>query len=369
MITTGMAIVRRCGMYYFNGSGIKIIGGGEFVGENWAANGTIVEDCKIYQNSGSGIYAEGSDANAGYFARNDIYGSGRIGIRDRSHLGNTNDVNVFHANGTENPFNRSYVYYAPHDKRYISIQENNVNHTPPNLAVGENDGWWYVFGTGALGLGVHNFNWNAGTTYYIGGAIQFGYDNSIGPNQSVVHRGDYIEPDQFAGWNYGSNLLLGDFYKRILGPGVIATQAGFVSMKSGLTIDNESKLTGTVLHLGNTSEETLKYLTGALRVGGANDGGGNARTQFFKPGLHSKVEVWNGAGDNNFSILMNGSTAVIGNQLSGNMEVGTTGSTTTLKGTPIMTLPTHADEAAAVTAGLATGTIYKTSTGELRIKL
>lgn len=32
-------------------------------------------------------------------------------------------------------------------------------------------------------------------------------------------------------------------------------------------------------------------------------------------------------------------------------------------------IPTHADEAAAVTAGLATGTIYKTETGELRIKL
>jgi hypothetical protein len=35
----------------------------------------------------------------------------------------------------------------------------------------------------------------------------------------------------------------------------------------------------------------------------------------------------------------------------------------------ITSLPTHADEAAAVTAGLATDTIYKTATGELRIKL
>ena len=32
-------------------------------------------------------------------------------------------------------------------------------------------------------------------------------------------------------------------------------------------------------------------------------------------------------------------------------------------------LPTYANEAAAVTAGLPTGTIYKTSTGEIRIKL
>ncbi len=35
----------------------------------------------------------------------------------------------------------------------------------------------------------------------------------------------------------------------------------------------------------------------------------------------------------------------------------------------ITSLPTHADEAAATSAGLATDTIYKTSTGELRIKL
>lgn len=35
----------------------------------------------------------------------------------------------------------------------------------------------------------------------------------------------------------------------------------------------------------------------------------------------------------------------------------------------ISTLPTHADEAAAVTAGRATGDVYQTSTGELRIKL
>ena len=32
-------------------------------------------------------------------------------------------------------------------------------------------------------------------------------------------------------------------------------------------------------------------------------------------------------------------------------------------------LPVHADEAAAVIAALATGTVYQTATGELRIKL
>lgn len=37
--------------------------------------------------------------------------------------------------------------------------------------------------------------------------------------------------------------------------------------------------------------------------------------------------------------------------------------------TIISNLPTHADEAAAVVAGLATNTLYKTATGELRIKL
>jgi len=32
-------------------------------------------------------------------------------------------------------------------------------------------------------------------------------------------------------------------------------------------------------------------------------------------------------------------------------------------------LPTYADEAAAITGGLSTGDLYKTSTGEIRIKL
>lgn len=41
----------------------------------------------------------------------------------------------------------------------------------------------------------------------------------------------------------------------------------------------------------------------------------------------------------------------------------------TALGAVIANLPTHADEAAAVTASLATGTLYKTATGEVRIKL
>ena len=41
----------------------------------------------------------------------------------------------------------------------------------------------------------------------------------------------------------------------------------------------------------------------------------------------------------------------------------------TAAGAVIARLPTHADEAAAVTAGLATGTLYRTATGEVRIKL
>ena len=35
----------------------------------------------------------------------------------------------------------------------------------------------------------------------------------------------------------------------------------------------------------------------------------------------------------------------------------------------IFTLPTYADEAAAIIGGLATGKLYKTATGEVRIKL
>lgn len=47
----------------------------------------------------------------------------------------------------------------------------------------------------------------------------------------------------------------------------------------------------------------------------------------------------------------------------------TAGGLTVTAGNTKIATPTHADEAAAVTAGLAAGTVYKTATGELRIKL
>ena len=49
-----------------------------------------------------------------------------------------------------------------------------------------------------------------------------------------------------------------------------------------------------------------------------------------------------------------------------NINIGGGSGTCTVK---LANLPTHADEAAANTAGLAQDTVYKTSSGELRIKL
>lgn len=60
----------------------------------------------------------------------------------------------------------------------------------------------------------------------------------------------------------------------------------------------------------------------------------------------------------------------------GNMGIGTPTSEKlevngTIKATDInfTGLPTYADEAAATTGGLSTGDLYKTATGEIRIKL
>ena len=72
-----------------------------------------------------------------------------------------------------------------------------------------------------------------------------------------------------------------------------------------------------------------------------------------------------------FTILKNGNTAVGIN----NFEANDTGEKLQVNGTVkasqlnLTGLPVHADEAAAVVAGLATGDVYMTATGELRIKL
>jgi hypothetical protein len=75
----------------------------------------------------------------------------------------------------------------------------------------------------------------------------------------------------------------------------------------------------------------------------------------------SSIQMYAGGGLSSIDMLANGALAFYASTRlslnSGSNEIWLVG------------LPTHADEAAAVTAGLTTNTVYKTVTGELRIKL
>jgi hypothetical protein len=66
------------------------------------------------------------------------------------------------------------------------------------------------------------------------------------------------------------------------------------------------------------------------------------------------------------TLLANGNVGIGVTSPSEKLEVNGTIKATDINFTG---LPTYADEAAATTGGLSTGDLYKTSTGEIRIKL
>jgi hypothetical protein len=83
-----------------------------------------------------------------------------------------------------------------------------------------------------------------------------------------------------------------------------------------------------------------------------NDIGGNTIVPILKALATTGLVVQNSVGDEKLKV---GASTGADVQVTGDLSVSA--------------LPTYADEAAAVTGGLATGDIYKTATGELRVKL
>ena len=188
--------------------------------------------------------------------------------------------------------------------------------------------------------------------------------------------------------------------------GIYLNQAANVAIIVGLTDDNVVQYTvnnpGTVIessgstqvtgNLGvykNATFEKDVFVSGRLRTassivsqsgltasgnvafnttGGTVKVGGTASTGVFEFGRSTKnqtIKISAGATEsgqtNTISI---GNAGVSGSAT--NINIGGGSGTCTVK---LANLPTHADEAAANTAGLAQDTVYKTSSGELRIKL
>ena len=106
------------------------------------------------------------------------------------------------------------------------------------------------------------------------------------------------------------------------------------------------------IRVGNTAP-TITAGTDLGRVIGysgdatAPGAGDAASIRFRQPGSSPHAEIWFYTNRNDVAAL----------------------GLTTAGGVVAPALPTHADEAAAVAAGLATGTLYKTATGEVRVKL
>ena len=192
-----------------------------------------------------------------------------------------------------------------------------------------------------------------------------------------------------------------------LGPtGIHLTESANVAIVVGLTDDTVVQYTvnnpGTVIdssgstqvtgNLGvykNATFEKDVYISGRLRtaasivsqsgltasgnvafntLGGTVKVGGTSSTGVYEFGRSTKtqtIEISAGTTENGQTNTVNiGNGGASGSAT--NINIGGGSGTCTVK---LANLPTHDNEAAAVSAGLAQDTVYKTSTGELRIKL
>ena len=131
-----------------------------------------------------------------------------------------------------------------------------------------------------------------------------------------------------------------------------------------IRVDGQLRATGGSQFAGVTISGALTCSTntGVMRLGGTS---GTAQIDLGRSTKTQTVNVYD-------SVTASGETATVNIGTSGasgsatNINIGGGSGTCTVK---LANLPTHADEAAANTAGLAQDTVYKTSSGELRIKL
>lgn len=155
---------------------------------------------------------------------------------------------------------------------------------------------------------------------------------------STDHRnGDWIDTDIYEGEQYLDNDT-----------GIVYTRNGSTIQKIGFMSDNfantDLTLTGNRVH-----DLDGNYINFANGIVG-----------FDATGILTN-SAYGFTSDNNAS--SNDTTIVIENTGGGNAITVNDGNVR------FINMPTYADEVSATTAGLLVGTIYKTATGELRIKL
>ena len=226
----------------------------------------------------------------------------------------------------------------------------------------------------------------------------YGKDGTLTGDRTVTMGGNDLG---FTGGNVGIGTATPTAKTHIVGTGSTTGKSFFVENLVGddnfTVLDNGvstflkrvessefrsiANLASANLFLGYNLNNDIVY--NAYTQGGTNGNGGfyvsdESLVKYFLCDANVKqVRIGNAAYEGGYKLLVDGNSKFDNVNVTGNVGIGTASPSEKLdvEGTIQATdinftgLLTFADEAAAVTGGLATGDCYKTATGELRIKL
>lgn len=222
-------------------------------------------------------------------------------------------------------------------------------------------------GTNSSGLGIAGGTRNIISNNVFDGN-RYGISIDSG-NTSNVIQGNVIENSISAGIRDAgiSTKIQNNILRANAGGSFLAGQGNTLS--SYVNNNEATELNSTIKGFSSTS---VNRFTNALvrykqldQVNNTSVGFTMATSTTDLYGMHVRTERLTGGTDFRYVISAHKNTEA-GVDL---FEIDDLGNVIMIGNLILSGLPTHADEAAAVTAGLATGTVYKTATGELRIKL
>lgn len=303
-------ILQDCRVINFSGDGVSIVSNDAIGGNvnNWEIRGGRITGCQ------NGIYAAGSDANAGVATHVDTSGNRVCGILDRSFLGNT--YVGCHENG--NGIQCQVSYGGNRYRAYPSVARFDDPGLLSTTVPGTDSTVWEFVSVGGVNANVYPL-WVSGNEYYPGGQKV-----STNSNARTLFVGGYSEP----GWPssmvvYPAALWGGTNTAGIhavsdgatFNAGTIANLRSAVSQAftaqlgaSGYEVNFDSHNTGTVSSSrGSGFASYVGYLVdgvtrkAAARFSGAGTGGASAAT---------KAVIWTAdtVGAWVASLFVNGST-------------------------------------------------------------